>query len=111
MRFRLSFALMGGLLAGALGCQPASSGAPGPKPCFVDEPCETNTSEVCQIPCKDAHGGGVGTGGSGGGGGISVDPPGGGCSAAGLDARGHAGLLVAAVGLSMIARRRRRRPT
>ena len=66
MRFRLSFALLGGLLAGALGCQPASSGAPGPKPCFVEEPCETNTSEMCQLPCKDSPGGGVGHGGSGG---------------------------------------------
>ncbi len=58
-------------------------------------------------------GGTGGTGGSGGGGGISVAPPGDGCgcSAAGLDARGQAGLLAAAVGLSMIARRRRRRPT
>lgn len=87
MSFRLSFVLIGALLGGggAAGCQPAEASGSGPKPCFVDAPCETNTSLTCQVPCKDVHGGGVGqggstggstsggTGGTGGAGGKSVD--------------------------------------
>lgn len=63
-----------------------------------------------------AGGGAGGTGGAGGGGtagdgggGVVVPPASGGCSAAGLAPGAHAGLLAAALGLSAVARRRRRR--
>ncbi len=83
MSFRRSFVLIGALLGGgALGCQPSEASGSGPKPCFVDAPCETNTSLTCQVPCKTvpsnpsgSSGGGSagGAGGTGGAGGASVD--------------------------------------
>lgn len=84
MRFSLSFAVIGALVAGALGCSPAdTSSGTGPQDCFVDAPCDTDPAKTCKVPCENVKGGGngsgtggttAGTGGAGGGGGnVPID--------------------------------------
>ncbi|MFO0588325.1 MAG: hypothetical protein U0441_12325 [Polyangiaceae bacterium] len=67
MRFPLSLAVIGALVAGALGCSPAdTTSGSGPGDCYVDAPCDTDPAKTCKVPCESVKGGGKG-GGSGGG--------------------------------------------